>query len=325
MMRSIRPSLVVHGGAGDLDPDRAGDAEAGCRRAIEAGLVVLAAGASAVDAVAAAVRVLEDDPLFNAGTGSALTRAGVPECDAALMDGRAVRIGAVAAMAEAPNAIAIARAVLDDGEHCLLCGEGAWAFAVERGFRRASPGSMVTERARQRWEAERKRREARSAPGGSGSGSGSGGTVGACAIDREGHVAAGTSTGGTVYKRPGRIGDTPLPGCGTYADDRGGAASATGHGEAIMRVTMTRVCVGAMQDGASAAAAAWLAVDELTRVTGDRAGIICCDRNGRLGAALSTPTMSFAVGRLEERGGDVVASGVNLPRGADLEDLLLRR
>ncbi|HEU5057966.1 MAG TPA: isoaspartyl peptidase/L-asparaginase family protein, partial [Kofleriaceae bacterium] len=297
----VRPAIVVHGGAGDLDPALAGEARAGCERAARAGLAVMAAGRGAVEAVWAAVRVLEDDPLFNAGTGSALTRDGTVECDAALMDGATVRIGGVAAMASAPEAISIARAVLEDGEHALLCGEGAWEFARARGFAPAAPGAMVTERSRRRLEAERQRRAAAAAAGGA-----SGGTVGACAIDAAGHVAAGTSTGGTTYKRPGRIGDTPLCGCGTYADDEGGAASATGVGEAIIRVTMTRVCVDAMRRGDGAAAAAWRAVDELRRVTGGSAGIICCDRAGRLGVALSTATMSFAAGR-----GERVVSGVS--------------
>ncbi len=326
MTAVFRPAIVVHGGAGDLDPARADDARAGCSRAVEAGLAVLDAGGSAVDAACAAVRVLEDDPLFNAGTGSALSRAGTVECDAAVMDGRAVRIGAVASMTFAPNAIAIARAVLEDGEHCLLCGEGAWEFAAERGFRRAEPEAMITERSRQRWDAERRRREARAAgsgPGGPLPGKPtSGGTVGAVVIDRDGHVASATSTGGTVFKRPGRIGDSPLCGCGTYADDRAGAASATGNGEAIMRVTMSRVCVDAMRGGATAARAAWIAVDQLGEVTGDTAGIICCDRSGRVGAALSTATMSFAAGRLEPGGTRRIADGVKLAPGTDIDDLL---
>src|SRR6266545_1437037 len=209
----IRPSLVVHGGAGDLDPERVADAERGCAAAVEAGLAVLAAGGAAIDAACAAVRVLEDDPQFNAGTGSALSRAGTVECDAAVMDGASVRIGAVAAMASVPNAIAVARAVLEDGEYCLLCGEGAWAFAAERGFRPADPAAMITPRSRQRLEAERRRREA--IAGAPAPAPASGGTVGASAIDAAGHVAAATSTGGMSYKRPGRIGDTPLPGCGT--------------------------------------------------------------------------------------------------------------
>ncbi|HTE56205.1 MAG TPA: isoaspartyl peptidase/L-asparaginase [Kofleriaceae bacterium] len=327
MAELIRPSIVVHGGAGDLDPDRAGEAEFGCRRAVEAGLAILSGGGSSVEAVCAAVRVLEDDPLFNAGTGSALSRDGTVECDAAVMDGRTVAIGAVAAMPDVPNAIEVARAVLDDGEHCLLCGEGAWVFAGERGFRRAAPASMITERARRKWEAERDRRAA------AGAGVGrvdraenrSGGTVGACAIDSDGHVAAATSTGGMPFKRPGRIGDTPQSGCGTYADDGGGAASSTGHGEAILRVTMARVCVDAMRGRAPAAGAAWAALDELARVTGAQAGIICCDARGRLGAATTTSTMSFGAGRLLDGAGSrQVVTGVSLAAGADLEELLAR-
>jgi beta-aspartyl-peptidase (threonine type) len=317
MTQLIRPCLVVHGGAGDLEPERAPEAEAGCRRAIEAGLAALAAGGSALDAACAAVRVLEDDPQFNAGTGSALSRAGTVECDAAVMDGATVRIGAVAAMADAPEAISVARAVLDAGEHCLLCGEGAWAFAEERGFRRAAPGAMITARARASWEA---RADAVSGPG---SATRSGGTVGACAIDATGHVAAATSTGGMPWKRPGRIGDTPLCGCGTYADDRGGAASATGPGEAILRVTASRVCVDEMRRGASAAEAAWAALDEVARVTGMAAGIICVDGRGRLAAATATDTMCFGAGRLDG-GGRRLVVGVRPLRGTDVEDLLAR-
>jgi beta-aspartyl-peptidase (threonine type) len=313
----VRPAIVVHGGAGDLDPAFTDEARAGCERAARAGLAVMAAGGGAVEAVWAAVRVLEDDPLFNAGIGSALTRDGTVECDAALMDGASVRIGAVASMVDAPEAISVARAVLEDGEHALLCGDGAWAFARERGFAPAPPGALVTERGRRRLEAERQRRTA-----GGGAGPGAGGTVGACAVDAGGHVAAATSTGGTTYKRPGRVGDTPLCGCGTYADDEGGAASATGVGEAIIRVTMTRVCVDAMRVGDGAAAAAWRAVEELRRVTGGTAGIICCDRAGRVGAALSTATMSHAAGRLTDGPEPVVTSGVALGPGADLDALL---
>lgn len=301
------PAIVVHGGAGDLDPGMGDAARAGCQRAVEAGLAVLSAGGTAMDAVVAAVRVLEEDPTFNAGVGAALTREGTIECDAAIMDGATRRIGAVAAMKDAGEAISVARAVLEDGEHVLLCGDGAWAFAREKGFAPRPEAELMTEKSRRRWEAARQKRA-----------SAMGGTVGASAIDGAGHVAAATSTGGVTFKRVGRIGDTPLCGCGTYADDEGGAASATGIGEAIIRVTMTRVCVDAMRGGASASRAAWAAVDELGRVTGGQAGIIACDARGRLGAALSTSTMSFGAGRV---GGPVVV-GIDLARGADLEDLL---
>jgi beta-aspartyl-peptidase (threonine type) len=280
-------------------------------------LAVLARGGGALDAVQAAVRVLEDDPVFNAGTGASLNRDGRVEVDASLMDGRRLAAGAVAALADCGRAIDVARAVLEDGEHVLLCGEGAWRFARERGFEPDAPGGLETRLSRARFEAAR----ARAAAANASAPTSDRGTVGASAIDRDGHVAAATSTGGTTYKRPGRIGDTPLIGCGTYADDEGGAASATGIGERIIKVTMTRVAVDAMRDGVSATAAAWRAADELERRTGGEAGIICVDRAGRVGAALVARSMSWAAGRLTRCGPSVV-DGVEVSRGVALDDLV---
>lgn len=283
------PALIVHGGAGGVADDRVDAARAGCAAAVRAGLTVLGGGGAALDAVQAAVRVLEDDPEFNAGVGSALTRDGTVEVDAALMDGATLGIGAIGAMEDLRRPIDLARAVLDDGEHVLLVGEAAWAFARERGFVPAAPGELVTARARQRLDEERARRAALAAAPATG-----GGTVGACAIDAAGHVAAATSTGGITFKRRGRVGDTPLAGCGTYADDRGGAASATGHGESIIRVTMTRTVVERLRAGVPAPEAAWGAVDELAARIAGTAGVICVDFQGRLGLAHNTPRMSFA-------------------------------
>jgi beta-aspartyl-peptidase (threonine type) len=257
-------------------------------------LVALAAGGTAVDAVVEAVRSLEDDPLFNAGVGSVLTRDGTVEVDAAVMEGAGLRFGGIAAMGDGFPGVAIARAVLEDGEHVLLCGEGAWAFARERGF---GPRPLETPRAKRKWVEEAERRRA-----GSGSGSGSDpdsrGTVGAVCVDERGDVAAATSTGGTTFKRAGRIGDTPICGAGTYADGDAGAASATGQGEAIIRVTMTRYCVDVMRSGRSAGEAARAAVAELARVGGN-GGIICCDARGMLGAAHDTAAMPHAAGLLD--------------------------
>jgi len=264
-----------------------------------------------MNAAQAAVRVLEDEPTLNAGIGSVLTRAGTVECDAAIMEGESLRAGAIAAMEFAYPAIDIARAVLDDGEHILLCGSGAWAFAREHGFEPADPDVMITALARKRLAAEVDRRAKGDDP------SGDPGTVGACAVDRHGHVAAATSTGGITYKRPGRIGDTPLIGCGTYADDRGGAASATGQGEAIIQVTMTRQCSDFMMRGATASEAAWLAVSDLDARIGANSGIICCDRNGRVGAAHNAPRMSWAAGIV---GNDTIAAGIEISQGTDVFD-----
>lgn len=286
-----RPALIVHGGAGRIAEERHEPARLGCLAAARAGLAVLAGGGAALDAVQAAVRVLEDDPQFNAGTGGVLTRDGTIELDASIMDGATWRAGAVGAVPDLPNAIDLARAVMEDGEHVLLAGPAAWAFARARGFAPAPPGAMITERARTRlaeWSAGR-------AP------EPEGGTVGAVAIDAAGHVAAATSTGGINGKRPGRVGDTPLPGCGTWADDAGGAASATGDGEAIIRVTLTRMLVERLVAGAAPRDAARAAIDDLVRRTGGGAGVIVVDRAGRLSAHHATDTMPV--------GGGVVDAG----------------
>jgi len=303
--------VLVHGGAGRILPERHAGALAGCRAAAAAGLDVLVAGGSALDAVQAAVRVLEDDPEFNAGVGSVLTRDATVEVDAAIMDGTGLRLGAVAAVPELRRPVDLARAVLDDGEHVLLAGSAAWLFARERGFWPAAPGEMVTERARRRHAEEQARRA-----GGPPPAEREGGTVGAVAIDGAGRVAAATSTGGINFKRPGRVGDTPLPGCGTWADERAGAASATGDGEAIIRVTLTRQIVDRLAGGADPAAAARVALAELVERTGGSAGAIVVDRHGRFAAGHASETMPVALAVVDDgarRSGAWVA-----PDGVDL-------
>jgi beta-aspartyl-peptidase (threonine type) len=334
---AIWPAIIVHGGAGRVAPERHEAALAGCRAAVAAGLAILAAGGSALDAAQAAVRVLEDDPEFNAGVGAVLTRDGTVELDAALMDGASLRIGAVAAVPDLRQPIDLARAVLDDGEHALLCGDGAWRFARERGLSPCRPELLITERSRLRLLAERERRYLSAKTSGTSDSKadvkpdarpdadvGPHGTVGACAVDAAGHVAAATSTGGINGKRPGRIGDTPLAGCGTYADDRGGAASATGDGEAIIRVTLTRQTVDRLAAGAPIASACSDSVADLVARTAGSAGVIACDRHGRLGAAHASETMSIAAGLLTADGPRVVAR-MQTPTGHDLHGELAAR
>lgn len=267
-------AIIVHGGAGLVGEDRHARLREGVRRAAEAGDAILIAGGSALDAVVAAVRVLEDDPEFNAGTGSALTREGTVETDASIMDGATQRVGAVAAMPDLGNAIALARAVLDANEHVILSGPRAWDFAREVGITPAT--NLVTERARARLAAKLAET--------------SGGTVGAVARDRHGKFAAATSTGGIVGKRPGRIGDSPVPGAGTWADARC-ALSATGDGEAILRVALTRSI--AMRLGDSLREAIIESLRELAAITGGSAGVIGIDDHGVIGVQLS-PTMPIA-------------------------------
>jgi beta-aspartyl-peptidase (threonine type) len=283
------PAIIVHGGAGELEP--AGPASSGgadvrlegVRRACAAGWEVLARGGTALDAVEAAVRVLEDDPAFNAGTGAVLGMAGEVELDAAIMDGAALRCGAVAAVKDVRNPVSLARAVMERGPHVLLVGPGASAFARRVGIPPHENALLVTPRQRARWEAARARAE----PSGTG-------TVGAVARDARGHLAAATSTGGTSLKLPGRVGDSPLVGCGTFADDELAAVSCTGEGEAIIRATLARHAAELVGRGRSAAEAAREAVATLERRTGGRGGLVVVGPRGEVGFAHGTPAMSRA-------------------------------
>ena len=268
--------IVCHGGAGIVTEDRHERLRAGVRAAAAIGHRMIEDGASAIDAVVAAVRVLEDDPEFNAGMGSALTRDGAVETDASIMDGATQRVGAVAAVPDLGNAIALARAVMDANEHAILAGAEAWRFAREVGIVPAPPGSLVTERARMRLAAH--------------TGIASGGTVGCVARDRAGTFAAATSTGGTVGKRAGRVGDSPVPGAGTWAD-ADCAISATGDGEAILRVALARSISLRLGEGLTGAIAASL--HELARITRMSAGVIAIDAHGWVARQLS-PTMPIA-------------------------------
>ncbi len=276
-------ALLVHGGAGALAPDdRAEDCVKGCLAAARAGHAVLRQGGSAVDAVEAAVVVLEDDPLFNAGYGACLNADGEVELDASVMSGESLGAGGVAVVKGIKNPIRLARAVMERTPHLLLAAEGAHRFAEESGIARCAPSSLITERARERHARELQKQWHPK-----------GGTVGAVALDARGHVAAATSTGGTSGKRPGRVGDSPVIGAGTYADDAAGAASATGHGESILRATLTRFTVDALRAGAAPQAAAEAAMTELHRVKGS-GGLILVDRTGRLAFAFNTARMARA-------------------------------
>lgn len=271
-MTKFQPSIIVHGGAGPIKDDSLPARLEGCKDAALAGWEILQRGGSALDAVEAAVVVLEDNPLFNAGTGSTLNSLGRVEMDAAIMEGRSLRAGAVAAVSGIKNPIKLARRVMEDGRHVLLAGDGASLFARQIGFPECDPNSLVVEREKKRWESKH-------------------GTVGCVAFDAKGELAVATSTGGIFDKLPGRIGDSPLIGCGTYADDYG-AASCTGHGEAIIRVLLAKRAVEFLKEGNAAQIAAELAVatleDERIGATG---GIILIDRWGKVGYARNTTHM----------------------------------
>lgn len=278
----MKPVVVVHGGAGSIGAASRDAHMRGCEIAAARGLAVLVAGGSALDAVQAAVEVLEDDPLFNAGTGGSLTSAGTLELDAALMEGTTLRAGAVCSLSPFTHPIAIARAVMEKSRHVFFAAEGAAAFAREQGF--ASDDAMVTQSARERL--------ARWRAGQVGEGW-AGGTVGAVACDAHGRIAAATSTGGTVGKRPGRVGDSPILGAGTWADDMTAACSATGIGEAILRVGLARTACDAAVGGAQRAVEHALSV--LEQRVGADAGLILVTSSGDVGIARNTETMTHAI------------------------------
>jgi beta-aspartyl-peptidase (threonine type) len=280
-----RWAILVHGGAGDVAPERLASHVAGCERAAREGARILAAGGSALDAAERAVRVLEDDPIFNAGTGACLNADGHIELDAAIMSGEDLRAGAVCALPPFDAPIAIARRVMDASPHVLLAAEGAARFAIEQGFERADEASMITDAAKRRLEAARAKKAREPWAGG---------TVGAVAKDASGHLAAATSTGGMVNKLAGRVGDSPLIGAGTYADDDAGACSTTGHGEAMIRVVLAKAAIERTRAGVSAEGAAREVIASMQERTGQTGGLILVARDGSLGLARTTRTMTWA-------------------------------
>src|SRR6185295_9897422 len=265
------PTITVHGGAGPIKDDSLSARLAGCKDAALTGWQILKQGGNALDAVEAAVIVLEDNPLFNAGTGSTLNSLGKVEMDAAIMEGKSLRAGGVAAVSGSENPIKLARQIMEDGRHVMLAGEGALIFARQIGFAQVPAESLISERERDRWQSAH-------------------GTVGCVAFDREGKLAVATSTGGTFNKLPGRVGDSPLLGCGTYAN-KYGAVSCTGHGEAIIRILMARAALEYLQNGIEPFEAARCAVGDLERLTGSTGGLILIDRCGQVAYARNTSQM----------------------------------
>jgi beta-aspartyl-peptidase (threonine type) len=230
-------------------------------------------GGGAVAAVETAVCVMEDNPRFNAGRGSVLTSEGTVEMDASIMEGGGLTSGAIACVTAMRHPISLARRILEDGRYSFFVGEGAMARARALGIPFCDPEELIT-------DAQRKRLESLT-----------GGTVGAVALDRAGLIAAATSTGGTAGKLPGRVGDSPLIGCGTYAENTSGGVSCTGDGEAIIRVVLARRTIDILKLAADPMHACQVAMDVLVEEGRGGGGLICIDWRGRLGWAHSTPLM----------------------------------
>jgi L-asparaginase / beta-aspartyl-peptidase len=285
-------AIAIHGGAGAvpraaLSAEREARYRAGLERALEAGGSLLEAGASSLDAVTAAVRLLEDDPLFNAGHGAALSRDGAAELDAAIMEGSRLRAGAVASVRHIKNPIELARRVMEKSRHVLLVGAGAEEFALEEQFVLV-PNSYfrTTERLEQLESEQRGQRVSDLVP------PAPRGTVGAVARDAAGNLAAATSTGGLTNKRPGRVGDSPIIGAGTYAKNGVCAVSATGHGEYFIRaVAAHHVCAAVEYRGLTLAQAIHELLHEILPALGGDGGLIAVDGHGEVVMQFSTEGM----------------------------------
>jgi beta-aspartyl-peptidase (threonine type) len=291
-----KPSLIVHGGAWSSPKGPVKKSRAGCRHALEAGWAVLSRGGAAIDAVEAAIVAMENDPIFNAGTGANLNWDGRFELDAIVMDGRTLKAGAVAAVGRIRNPIRLARRVLESSPHMLLAAAGAEQFAREQGMELCDPAELVTERARRAW---RRRRENAQATQHAAQEQ-EGGTVGAVALDCNGNLVAGTSTGGTLGKHAGRVGDSPLIGCGCYADAEVGGVSCTGWGEAIMKIVMAKTAMEFLRKAPAKGDAVpdsppFAAARECVRFLAERVqgygGLILLDRFGCPGFAFNTARM----------------------------------
>ena len=287
-------SLVIHGGAGVMErsamtPEKDAAYRAALAKALDAGAAVLSKDGSALDAVEATIRVLEDDPHFNAGKGAVFTADGRNELDASIMEGTTRKAGAVAGVTRTRNPISLARAVMEHSPHVMLARDGADVFSVEQGLEQVDPGYFRTE---ERWQQLQDMKAAHARGAQLFDKNLKYGTVGAVARDSAGHLAAGTSTGGLTGKRWGRIGDSPIIGAGTYADDRACAVSATGSGEYFIREGVAHeICARVRLKGETVQQAADFVIQgELKQMGGD-GGVIVVGPAGDMGWSFNTPGM----------------------------------
>jgi beta-aspartyl-peptidase (threonine type) len=303
-----RWAIALHGGAGTIERSKMTPAQdAAYRRALvealDKGAQVLKRGGSSLDAVEAAIRLMEDDPLFNAGRGAVFTAEGRNELDAAIMDGSNLKAGAVAGVTRTRHPISLARVVMERSPHVMLIGEGADAFARAQGLEQVDPSFFFTERRWRELVEELTRRGLPIPPRPAGAPAPSAeaapppeahkyGTVGVVALDTHGHVAAGTSTGGLTAKQWGRVGDSPIIGAGTYASDQSCAVSATGTGEYFIRLTVAReICALAQYRGMALQKAADEVIQHRLRAIGGDGGVIALAPDGQVAFSFNTPGM----------------------------------
>jgi L-asparaginase / beta-aspartyl-peptidase len=292
----MEPRIIVHGGAWDIPEDLWDAHRNGCSNAALEGFSALQKGASAVAAVELAVRVMEDDPTFDAGRGSFLNADGEVEMDATIMDGDDLSFGAVAAVQHILHPITLARQIMERTQHCMLVGEGALRFARSIGMPIVTQESLLTEREMKRWLEIKKKQsfqhkelfdpaKDRYSPRG---------TVGAVAIDSKGKISAATSTGGTPNKIAGRVGDSSIVGCGNYADSRSAGVSATGWGEPLMKAVMARRVCEYVEKGRTVKEAGDEAILYLVERVKGYGGVIILDKAGNMSFSHNTPRMAIA-------------------------------
>jgi beta-aspartyl-peptidase (threonine type) len=298
-MPHAKPTLIIHGGAWAMPDDAISAHENGIANALAAGYAVLKAGGTAVSAVEAAVVVMEDDETFDAGRGSFLTRDGRVQLDALLMDGSNLRTGGVACVERLRNPIRAARLVLDESPHVYFVGAGAERFARQHGMELCENMDLVIPREQERLYAFQRAELAGAADetfsGPAAAALQSHDTVGAVALDCLGNIAAATSTGGTLSKAPGRVGDSSLIGCGCYADNHSAAVSLTGWGEPIMKLVLGKWAVDRVAAGVAPEEAAAQAIAYLYKRLGGHGGIILLGPDGRIGLAHNTPRMAWGI------------------------------
>lgn len=276
----MKPTIMAHGGAWDWDDSLDPGKKAGIEQALAIGNAILKNGGSALDAVESTVVSLEDNPVFDAGRGGYLNEEGIVQLDALIIDGADIDFGAVGGATTVKNPIVLARKILENTEQCFFVGTGADSMSARLGLKPIANDELVTPAMRKYYEAART--------------DGSNDTVGAIAIDSDGNLAAATSTSGTPRKPVGRVGDSPIFGAGGYAENGIGAAGATGQGEQIMRLMLSKVACDALSDGMSAAEAANLAAKKFEqKFQKSMSGFIVIDKNGKIGAAQTAPKMAF--------------------------------
>lgn len=298
--------IIVHGGAGStqlIPDDRLEEFTAGIKAAVKEGYSKLTEGKPAVDAVQAAIKSLENNGIFDAGYGSVLTDDGTVEMDATIMCGKTLNAGGVACIKNIKNPIEVARKVLDEGRHVLYVGEGANKFAEKQGIQRVPPEELITKETKEEFDQAKSKGYENSVSQGFGPGNtpkqqpSGHDTVGAVAMDKDGNLAYGTSTGGIMFKKPGRVGDSPIVGAGGYADNDVGAISCTGHGESFIKVCLAYQVMTQMKAGLKPDEAAEVALKQMEERVKGHGGVIVLSNKGVVGKHFTTARMAWAWAR----------------------------